>query len=428
MSTRLRGSFLNGIISSITAGNPGTLTLTSGINITINSGCYLPIVLNPPPYAQVSGTTVLSEIVWTSGIYPIGTNIFTVLRAQEGTSSLGAQINIPYAVGPTPQDFGINNWQSNGDFPTPTVSGQFLASTSGGVSTPSWEFGYLVPSGGTVGQIVTISSGGAPIPSSSISGVNILGFTISGSEVYGNLSNATISGSQIVSNVTNISGYLPNVSISGFQVGGYLPNSTISGSQVVGTINATNVSGVLTGITSISGTENYTVTTSGIINDSTITNSTVSGNILTNNTIINTTFSGSILNNAVITSPIENVNVTNLGLNGTVTFYNNVQSIAYYNVASSGNFVINATYSGGTISGSLGVGQSLSFVILNTNGPTGYYLTGFQIDGAPQALHWQGGTAPSQGNASATDYYSFSIIKTNNSPTYWITAGLTKVI
>lgn len=427
MSNRLRGDFLNGIVSSITAGNPGTLVLSSGINLIIPSGCYLPIVLNPPPYAQVSGTTVLSEIVWTSGTYSLGTNTFTVLRAQEGTSSLGAQINIPYAAGPTPQDFGIVNWQANGDFPAPTNSGEFLVSTSGGASFPSWLFGYLVPSGGTTGQVVVIS-GGVPVPSSSISGINIIGLTISGSQVYGSLSNATIPASQVVGNITNISGYLSNASISGSQVYGYLSNSTISGSQVVGTISASQISGTSNNVIIASGTYNYGTLTSGIVNDSVITNSTISGNILTNNTIINTTFSGSILNNAVITSPIENSYISNMGLNGIVTVYNNINSVFYYNVASSGNFTINATYSGGTISGSLAPGQILSFVVLNTNGATGYYLTGFQVDGTSEALHWQGGTAPTQGNANATDYYSFSILKINNSPTYWITVGITKVV
>ena len=159
-----------------------------------------------------------------------------------------------------------------------------------------------------------------------------------------------------------------------------------------------------------------------------VTNSTVSGNLLIDNTIINTIFSGSILNNAVITSPIENVNIIDQGASGLITVYNNLTSINYFTVASSGNFAINATYSGSTISGSLGAGQSLSFVVLNTNGPTAYVLSGFQIDGVSQGVHWMGGTAPTQGNPSATDYYSFSIIKTNNSPTYWVSVGLTKFV
>ncbi len=428
MANRLRGDFINGIAVSITAGNPATLVLSSGLGLSIPSGSYLPIVLNPPPYVQVSGSNYLSEIVWTSGIYAMGATSFTVLRGQENTVSIGAQANIPYAAGPTTQDFGIINWQNNGDFPVPSVPGEFLVSTSGGASIPSWTFGYLVPSGGMNGQLVSIS-GGVPVPTSIISsGVSLEGLTVSGYQVYGYLPNSTISGSQIVGNVTNVSGYYPFINISGYQVYGYLPNSTISGSQVVGEVNAAQVSGTLVNITSVSGAYIYGTMVSGTVNDSVITNSTVSGNFLVNNTIINTTFSGSILNNAVITSPIENVNIVNQGLSGTITVYNNLTSINYYTVASSGNFVVNATYNGGTISGSLAAGQSLSFVLLNTNGPTAYVLSGFMIDGTPQAMHWMGGTAPTQGNPSATDYYSFSIIKTNNSPTYWVSVGLTKFI
>jgi hypothetical protein len=429
MSNRLRGIFLNGIVTSITAGNPGTLILASGLNLAIPSGYYLPIVLNPPPYAQVSGTTVLSEIVWTSGTYSLGTSSFTVLRAQETSSSLGAQTNIPYAVGPTPQDFGITNWQTNGDFPTPTISGSFLVATNSGVSTPTWTFGYLVPSGGTTGQIVSIS-GGVPILTNTISGINFQGLTISGNNVYGNLSNATISGSQIVGTITSISGYLPNVSVSGSQVWGNLPNSTISGSQVVGTINANQVSGTLTKITSISGTYNYGTLTSGVINGSLITNSTISGSTFTGNTLLNTTFSGSILNYVTITSPIENVNLSSQGIPNTGVIFNlGGGSVNFFPIAASGNFTVNATWLPGIqLNSVLSTGQSISFVLLNTNGPTAYYLTGFQIDGVNTGLHWQGGTAPTQGNPSATDYYSFSIIKTNNSPTYWVTAGLTKVV
>ncbi len=425
MPNRLRADFINGIAHSVTAGNPATLVLASGLSLNIPADSYLPIVLNPPPYIQVSGTSYLSEIVWTSGTYAAGSTSFTVLRAQENTNSLGAQTNIPYAAGPTIQDFGIVNWQTNGDFPTPTVSGQFLISTSGGASEPSWVFGYLVPSGGTNGQLVGIS-GGVPVLVNSISGIAIQGFTISGSQVYGNLSNATISGSQIVSNVTNISGYYPNISISGSQVYGNLSNATISGSQITGSINASQVSGTLLNIVSVSGIFNYPLIQNGTVENSTVTTTIISGNTLTNNTILNTTFSGSILNNAVITSPIENVNIVNAGLSGTATVYNNLNSINYYTVPASGNFTINATYSGSTMSGSLAAGQSISFVVLNTNGSTAYVINGFQIDGVSQALHWAGGSAPTQGNPSAIDYYSFAVIKVNNSPTYQVSAGLTK--
>ena len=36
---------------------------------------------------------------------------------------------------------------------------------------------------------------------------------------------------------------------------------------------------------------------------------------------------------------------------------------------------------------------------------------------------WQGGTAPSAGNASGTDVYTYSIIKTAATPTYTVLAS-----
>ncbi len=467
MSTRLRGDFLNGIVTNITAGNPGILTLSSGFNISIPSGYYLPIVLNPPPYAQVSGTNYISEIVWTSGTYVPGTTSYTVLRAQEGTNSIGAQANIPCAVGPTAQDFGITNWMSNNDISTPTASGEFLQSTNSGVSQPTWVFGYLVPSGGSTGQVVTVGPSGAPILTSTLSGITILttisgyqvtGYlsnsVISGSQVYGNLNNATISGqliigniaagqingylsnatisgsqvtgfiaasqingylanttisgSQIVGNISAVSGYLPNATISGTNVYGYLPNSTISGSQIVGTITGLQITGTISGVN--------------------IINTTLSGNTYINGNFTSPTTSGGVFTVPTITAPLETVQLYNYGLSGTQTLYLNQGSINYFTASSSGNFIINATINGSSIASTLITGQSISFVVMNTNGTTPYVISGFQIDGGNVALHWQGGTVPTIGNASATDYYSFSIIKTNNSPTYWVTVGLTKAV
>jgi hypothetical protein len=62
-------------------------------------------------------------------------------------------------------------------------------------------------------------------------------------------------------------------------------------------------------------------------------------------------------------------------------------------------------------------------VFLNTNGATAYYPTAFQVDTVAVTPKWSGGTAPSAGNASAIDAYSFTIIKTAATPTYTVLAG-----
>jgi hypothetical protein len=65
-------------------------------------------------------------------------------------------------------------------------------------------------------------------------------------------------------------------------------------------------------------------------------------------------------------------------------------------------------------------------VFLNTNGATPYYPTTFQIDGSAVTPKWQGGTAPTAGNASSIDAYTFTIIKTAATPTYTVLAAQTK--
>ena len=49
-----------------------------------------------------------------------------------------------------------------------------------------------------------------------------------------------------------------------------------------------------------------------------------------------------------------------------------------------------------------------------TNGATPYYQTAFQIDGNAVTPKWQNGTAPSAGNTSSIDIYSYTIVKTGS--------------
>jgi hypothetical protein len=71
----------------------------------------------------------------------------------------------------------------------------------------------------------------------------------------------------------------------------------------------------------------------------------------------------------------------------------------------------------------LAVGDAISAVFLNTNGATAYYPDDFEIDGTVVTPKWSGGTAPTGGNASSIDAYSFTIIKTAATPTYTVLAG-----
>lgn len=128
--------------------------------------------------------------------------------------------------------------------------------------------------------------------------------------------------------------------------------------------------------------------------------------------------------NTTLTAPEEVVNVVASAATGTINVDLATSAYWFYTTDASANFTLNFRGSSGTTLNSiLAVGQSISVVFLNTNGATAYYPTTFQIDGSSITPKWSGGTAPSAGNASSIDAYSFSIIKTAATPTYTVLAG-----
>ena len=63
----------------------------------------------------------------------------------------------------------------------------------------------------------------------------------------------------------------------------------------------------------------------------------------------------------------------------------------------------------------MATGESLTVAFLATQGATAYYTTNVQIDGSNITPKWQGGTAPTSGNASSIDAYTYVAFKTATS-------------
>ena len=59
-------------------------------------------------------------------------------------------------------------------------------------------------------------------------------------------------------------------------------------------------------------------------------------------------------------------------------------------------------------------GESITVAFLVTNGSTPYYNNAVTVDGSSITPEWQGGSAPSAGNASSVDVYTYSIFKTGD--------------
>ena len=101
-------------------------------------------------------------------------------------------------------------------------------------------------------------------------------------------------------------------------------------------------------------------------------------------------------------------------------------AVTYYTSEASGNWTLNIRGNSTTSLDSLmSTGQSLTIAFFVTNGSTAYYQSATQIDGNAVTPKWQGGTAPTAGNVSSIDAYTFSIIKTGNA-TFTVFADVSK--
>jgi hypothetical protein len=180
--------------------------------------------------------------------------------------------------------------------------------------------------------------------------------------------------------------------------------------------SATNLT--LSGNLSVGGTSSFT----GAI---TASSATLSNNLTINGT---SSFTGTTTSTiaAILQNAAEVCTVTAAAATGTINFNVLSQSVLFYTLSASSNFTINVRGSGSnTLNSIMTTGQAVTIAFLNTNGASAYYNSAVTIDGVSVTPQWQGGSAPSAGNASSLDVYVYTIIKTA-SATYTVLASLTQ--
>lgn len=172
-----------------------------------------------------------------------------------------------------------------------------------------------------------------------------------------------------------------------------------------------------------------------------------SGNVLTSNgttwasttpaagfsTSANNTFTGtqsftgtSSAAAIVLNDAAEVVTVSATAATGTINYDITTQSVLYYTSNASANWTVNFRASSGTSLDTLmTTGQSMTVVFFVTQGSTAYYNNAVQVDGSSVTPKYQGGTAPTAGNASSIDAYTYTIVKTG-SAAFTIFAAQTK--
>jgi len=201
--------------------------------------------------------------------------------------------------------------------------------------------------------------------------------------------------------------------------------------DISGVTAGTGLSGGGTaGTVTLSVDTTFVATTSNTmtLSNKTLTTPTINNPSVTSGTFVAGTFtSAPAINRPTITGTthiaqiIESAAVTSFSVTGTVA--HNVLdqgSVVYYTSSASANYVLNITGSSSTsLVNLMSTGESLTIANLVTNGATAFYQTALQIDGTAvtSVTKWQGGSAPSSGNASSVDIYAITAIKVANTST-----------
>ena len=174
-----------------------------------------------------------------------------------------------------------------------------------------------------------------------------------------------------------------------------------------------------------------TTTTVGNLTLTNVTLSSGTSNMTLGNTAVTigtaTTFVGNLaLANVTITTIQEPANVTATAANATINLDVSNNSILYLTSNAAGNFTVNFRGTSATsLNNVMSNNTSIACTVLATQGNTAYYNSVVQVDGNSVTPKWQGGTAPTSGNASSIDSYTYVIIKTG-SAAFTVLAAQTK--
>jgi len=262
---------------------------------------------------------------------------------------------------------------------------------------------------GTDGQVLKLASG-VPTWSSDTSGVTIADDTTTNATRYITFSNLT-TGNETTLDVSSTKLQF-NPSTGAFTATSLTPTNALG--VAYGGSGATTLTGVLKG----NGTSAFTAASAG-------TDFVAPGTATTFTAL--QTFAGTSSVAALKTTNIKEVaTISATAATGTIAYDITTQSVLYYTSNASGNFTLNFRGSSGTSLDTLmSTGESISVTFLVTNGSTAYYNSAVQVDGNSVTPKWQGGTAPTSGNASSIDSYTYVIFKTG-SAAFTVLASQTK--
>ena len=127
-----------------------------------------------------------------------------------------------------------------------------------------------------------------------------------------------------------------------------------------------------------------------------------------------------------IQSVAEKVTTEATAATGTINYDVLTQAVWNFTTDASANWTLNVRGDGSnSLNSIMDTGESITIAHIVSQGGTAYYNSAFQIDGSSVTPEWQGGAAPTEGNANSLDTYTYTIIKTADA-TFTVLASQTQ--
>ena len=192
-----------------------------------------------------------------------------------------------------------------------------------------------------------------------------------------------------------------------------------------GTMRQTNVTTFATYFSNeITGMSN--LTTTGALNSGSITSGfgsidngssaiTTTGTITGGNVTLGSGGAADVSAGELKITPVTEEGSVESSTSGTINVDCDSKGVIFFNVAQTANRTINFRGDGSTTLNSyMATNDVITISVMMTQTGSAYYLNAVQIDGSSVTPEWQGGSAPSSGNANSIDVYSFTIFKTGS--------------